>query len=287
MHNFDLIIYHGPCFDGFTAAWIARGLFPDAVMHRTGYGKDPPDVTGRTVLIADFSYPPHVLLTMADAAKHITVLDHHKTAAEALGSLVGLRSDLEIVFDMERSGAGITWDYLHPGQERTPLVAHVEDRDLWRFALEDTPAFHAAMACREFEFSAWDELAVIETAELVAQGRGALAFMQQAARRIAGRAVVGVLPDGTSCWIVNVTVDLVSETGRAVLDTLCPKMPFMGWSHNGHGNVYHCSLRSWDGGPDVSEVAKKFGGGGHRNAAAFVTQDPPSSWCLAQQLKEI
>lgn len=283
MHNFDLIIYHGPCFDGFTAAWIARDLFPNAALHQTGYGTEPPDVTGRTVLIADFSYPKDVLLQMADVAKHITVLDHHKTAAEALGGLIGTRDDLEIVFDMERSGAGITWDYLHPGRSRIPLVAHVEDRDLWRFALEDTPAFHAAMACREFDFDAWEAMALmtdIDPAAFIAQGRGALAFIKQTAKRIAERAVAGVLPDGTPCWMVNVTIDLVSETGHAVLDTLEPKMPFMGWSHNAEDNVYYCSLRSWDDGPDVSALAKKFGGGGHRNAAAFRTVDAPPSWGL-------
>jgi nanoRNase/pAp phosphatase (c-di-AMP/oligoRNAs hydrolase) len=34
-----------------------------------------------------------------------------------------------------------------------------------------------------------------------------------------------------------------------------------------NGRVF--SLRSTDDGPDVSEIAKRYGGGGHRNASGF------------------
>lgn len=281
VHTFDLIIHHGPCFDGFTAAWIAKGRFPDAVLHETGYHTAPPDVRGRTVLIADFSYPRDVLLRMADEAAHITVLDHHKTAAEDLGSLAGTRDDLEIIFDMERSGAGLTWDYLYPAKPRPPIVDHVEDRDLWRFDFDNTKAFHAAMACYPFTLFSWNVIHNESTSDysgFVRSGRAVLSFIESTAQRIADRAVEDVLPDGTPCWSVNVPVELVAETGHLVMTTRTPMHVFLGWSYDAEKGVYYCSLRSRDGGPDVSALAKKFGGGGHRNAAAFRSTTPPPSW---------
>lgn len=81
-----LCIYHGHCDDGFAAAWAVRNtLGNEAVDFYAGqYQQAPPDVTGRNVLIVDFSYKRPVLDEMAKTAKTILILDHHKTAQDAL-----------------------------------------------------------------------------------------------------------------------------------------------------------------------------------------------------------
>lgn len=83
-----LCIYHAFCADGFGAAWIVRRALGDGVeFHAASYGQEPPDVTGRDVLMVDFSYKRSMLDKMAEVARSILVLDHHKTAAEDLDSL--------------------------------------------------------------------------------------------------------------------------------------------------------------------------------------------------------
>ena len=84
-----LCIYHGNCADGFGAAWAVRAAFdPRRIEFHAGvYQSPPPDVTGRLVLMVDFSYKRPVLEEMADKALAILVLDHHKTAAEDLAGL--------------------------------------------------------------------------------------------------------------------------------------------------------------------------------------------------------
>ena len=58
-----LVIYHANCPDGFTAAWIARKAFgPDCEFIPAHYGDSPPDCTGRSVYILDFSYKRPVTL---------------------------------------------------------------------------------------------------------------------------------------------------------------------------------------------------------------------------------
>ena len=42
------------------------------------------------------------------------MLDHHKTAAEALGGSAPLPGTLDVHLDMERSGATISLDYFQP-----------------------------------------------------------------------------------------------------------------------------------------------------------------------------
>lgn len=63
----DLCIYHGPgCLDGFGAAWAVWSRWGDDVEYRAAnYGQAPPDVTGKAVLIVDFSYPLETLRAMA------------------------------------------------------------------------------------------------------------------------------------------------------------------------------------------------------------------------------
>ncbi len=59
--NDTLFIYHGGCFDGFTSAWIySRFVDSDAEFLGVKYGDQPPDVRGRDVVIADFSFPREV-----------------------------------------------------------------------------------------------------------------------------------------------------------------------------------------------------------------------------------
>jgi hypothetical protein len=123
-----LILFHANCTDGFTAAWVAwRAFNRQADIHPCSYGDPPPDVGGREVYVVDFSYPRPVLEEMAQRAAFLRVLDHHKTAEEALRGLPYCQ------FDMTRSGARLAWDYWHPGLPPPPLVAYVEDRDLWRW----------------------------------------------------------------------------------------------------------------------------------------------------------
>ena len=70
------------------------------------------------------SFPRDVLLQMCEQQR-ITVLDHHESARDALADLA--HTNLNILFDMEKSGARLTWEYFH--SEPAPwLVQYVEAR---------------------------------------------------------------------------------------------------------------------------------------------------------------
>lgn len=81
----DMVIYHDNCADGFGAAWACWMRWGDACEYvPANYGQVPPDVTGKNILIVDFSYKRPELETMANAAASIVILDHHKTAQAEL-----------------------------------------------------------------------------------------------------------------------------------------------------------------------------------------------------------
>lgn len=255
-----ICIYHGNCADGFTAAWVVHHAFGgDIDLHAGVYQIQPPDVTDRDVYLVDFSYKRDVMLQMREKAKRIVVLDHHKTAEADLSNLLGI----ETVFDMARSGARIAWDYWHDTAPPRTLL-HVEDRDLWRFALPNTREIQANIFSYPYEIPVWDELMAADPEKLAEEGKAIerkhFKDVRELVNVVTRRMVIG----GHNVPIANLPYIHVSDAAHH----LAKGQPFAGcyWD-TPKGRVF--GLRSTDDGLDVSEIAKQYGGGGHRNAAGF------------------
>jgi len=256
-----LCIYHGNCADGFTAAWVAHHAFGGEIdLHPGVYQAPPPDVSGRVVYLVDFSYKRPVLEAMREQASQIVVLDHHKTAEADLRDLPGI----ETVFDMNRAGARIAWDYWNPGKEPPRPLLHVEDRDLWRFALPYTREIQANIFSHPYEIPVWDELMAADPLKLAEEGKAIerkhFKDVNELVRVVTRRMLIG----SYNVPIANLPYIHVSDAAHL----LAKGEPFAGcyWD-TPKGRVF--GLRSTDEGLDVSEIAKLYGGGGHRNAAGF------------------
>lgn len=153
------------------------------------------------------------------------------------------------------------------------MVDHVEDRDLWRFALHNTKAYHAAMNCFPMTFEAWDEIDQTPYSRLIHEGSAVLKFTDTIAKKWADKAYT-VVVDGVLCWAINAPVELASEAAHFILDRE-PKRPVVMWRYNADRREYYCSMRSRDDRQPVDTLATALGGGGHRNAAGFHLPHPP------------
>jgi oligoribonuclease NrnB/cAMP/cGMP phosphodiesterase (DHH superfamily) len=256
-----LCIYHGNCADGFTSAWVVRkALGEDVDFHAGVYQDPPPNVEGRDVVLVDFSYKRPVLEQIRDRAASVLILDHHKTAEADLKDLPGVVS----VFDMDRSGARITWDHYFPREDPPALLLHVEDRDLWRFALRKTREIQASVFAYPYEFKVWDFLMSADMDQLAIEGEAIERKHFKDIRELVGVVTRRMNIGGYNVPIANLPYTLTSDAGHL----LAKGEPFAGcyWDTPG-GRVF--SLRSTDDGLDVSAIAKQYGGGGHRNASGF------------------
>jgi oligoribonuclease NrnB/cAMP/cGMP phosphodiesterase (DHH superfamily) len=286
-----LVIYHKGCRDGFCAAWVVWRFYPDAEFYAASYNNPAPDVpqlVDREVIIVDFSYPLDDMIRIADAARSLLVLDHHKTAQAALTSpeakeAFAFYPNTKIVFDMNRSGAGLAWDEFFPPSTgegaggRPWIVDYVEDRDLWRFALPNSQAFNAFIGTIPYTFEAWTKVARTTSLEKARQqGEAVEAKVAQYVSEVSGLARI-VTFEGYEVPCVNAPHVDISELLHHLAITpipftdgngrhFVPKFS-LGWSQHADGKFVY-SLRSV-GDFDVSEIAKKYGGGGHKNAAGF------------------
>lgn len=259
--------YHSNCYDGFGAAWAASkflGRGDDVVYQPVSYSYPPPEFLAEDdIYIVDFSFPRDVLLQIKDKAKSLIVLDHHKTAEEALRGL-----DF-CVFDMDRSGAGITWDYFHKNTTRPALINLIEDRDLWRFKVPGSKAFHSFILGEPFDFGRWDEIASQLEGDsafaIYESGQTILDYAATLVQKIISKSWLGKI-EGHTVALCNIASHW-SEVGEA----LCFKHPeaAFGASFTVLPDLtVMWSLRSLSD-FDVSAIAKIFGGGGHKNAAGF------------------
>jgi oligoribonuclease NrnB/cAMP/cGMP phosphodiesterase (DHH superfamily) len=266
-----IVIYHAKCFDGFTAAWVYSRLDPAAEFVAANYDEPPPDVRGKNVAILDFSYKRPVLERMIDDAgpEHwFCVLDHHKTAKDELAGLDGLRRGVEVWFDMEKSGAGMTWEWFCPHEPMPDLVAHVQDRDLWKFKMPGTKEVMAFVAAHEFGFSNWSQIneqLMHDRSHVTSTGKTLLqAHEKQVGEIIAAAGERTMVIAGRKTPVVNCNYMFASD----VAHRLCIDVPFAAtYVDTARGRQF--SLRSREDGADVEAIAKLYGGGGHPHAAGF------------------
>ena len=259
-----LILYHADCDDGFGAAYSAWLSLGDGAEYQPVYYGDqiPPDrLTGRQVFVLDFSYSPEVLSSMAQFAAKIVLLDHHKSAASQWAGVEPM-PNIELRFDMDRSGAQMAWDYFHPGSARPPLIDHIGDRDLWRFALPDTKAFCAGLSLIPTSFESW-QIAATHPADLIDKGHTVLEVLQ----RQIDSALRKDLRSVTVCGYKGLATNAISNTSE-IGQAIAKRSGTFSLTFFIKGDEAICSLRSIA--PfDVSVIATHYGGGGHAQASGF------------------
>ena len=272
-----LVIYHGNCADGFSAAWCFWRKYGDKADYVAGvYQKDPPDVTGRDVFLVDFSYKRDVVERMLRSASTVTLIDHHKTAIDDLQPLAELMEmtnnegrgvNFGWFCDLNRSGATLAWDYLFPGEDRPLLLGHVEDRDLWRFKLPGTREIQAFVFSHEYSFELWDKLMSADQVELLKMTAAGAAIERKHHKDVAElvgvckrRMVIG----GVDVPVASLPYTMSSDAGHL----MAQGEPFSAcyWDTK---DTRTFSLRSPEDGADVSLIATQYGGGGHKHAAGF------------------
>ncbi len=259
-HSVDLVIYHANCTDGFGAAYAAWKLLGDRASYFAAkYGEAPPDVKDKCVVVLDFSYDNATTKRMIADAKSFLVIDHHKSA------MVELHDVSCTHFDMNQSGAMLSWKFFHPGKDAPRMIKHIEDRDLWKWEIPYSKEFAAAFDMVPFDFEEFDKY-LDDSAVDDAQERGAyiLAYSKTVISKIAKNAHARKL-NGKDVLVVN-SPHWMSEIGNA-LSTRCDFAVI--WYYDHSTRQVKVSLRAHHDDADVSEVAKKYGGGGHRKAAGF------------------
>lgn len=284
-YTFNLPVYnitHHGCTDGFASYWtLVQAFGEDNVEYVAGSRTKLPDLEtvpeDSTVIITDFSFSRELMIELADRCDQVIVLDHHASAER---NLVGLEEELDnvhIVFDMNRSGAGITWDeFFAPVTERPKMLNYIEDRDLWNNSMPNYLEVGAYVQNISRDLESYDKLMSIPISQVILEGKGAYATRRMLFEDSSKNAVLGRFDiDGygvVDMPVTNCTYPVASETADQM--TIDYEYPLAAYFFYGPDGTVRYGFRSrGEDAPDVSAIAEALGvmydaaGGGHKNAS--------------------
>lgn len=279
MKDSILCFYHANCTDGAAAAAVIHRKYPKAELIPMNHGDAiTVPLEGKKVFVVDFSFPYDVFVKMKSEAKEIFWYDHHKTAIPIQEKL-GWGT-----MDLSESGASLTWKMEYPQSPLPSILAYVKDKDIWEWKLPHSREISAAIRdldeIHDPASDTWrkliENLGEERFQNLVEIGKVVLRSQRM---RIEEGGEKGFEVDfhGYKTLAVNWSFES-SEMGEYIYKDLKYEVALIFFYT---GKIWNFSLRSDR--VDVSELAKKYGGGGHPGASGFRTEE--IEWLLKLQKK--
>ena len=275
------VFFHAHCPDGIAAAWAVWKKIPDAQFYMVGYDTEikTDKLSGCDVWAVDFSFKPEVVAEIAKVATSITIIDHHPTVQEYLPDYHKIKNipvNLHMDFTNTKSGAVLAWEYNFPTIPIPLLLKFVQDRDLWKWNLPDSKSVSAWLQSKPWDrpeqFESYVRMLVSDYYTCVEAGEALNRINAKYIEKILLNATEMSL-DGHKAWAVQTPV-LTSEVGHELLKSKNADLAVI-W-FEGKDKI-HVSLRSTDK-VDVSTIAKKHGGGGHKSASGFSMMLGDETW---------
>ena len=265
-----LCLYHDDP-DGCCAAAIARrALGEKLVLHPLQIGDPIPwgmiEISQQVVLL-DYSLPLEDMQRLSDG-RRLVWIDHHKTSlarlGQAMAAIPGERS-------LEAAACVLTWQTFFPEDPTPQAVLLIGDRDIWRMAYTDTRAFSEGLFQEDIgpeHDELWkplldgDQLLVNQ---LIDRGRVLYQARLKGIRDVVGHYGFETVFEGHKTLVVNHRGngdmgEHIRQAGYAL--AYCYVEVVRDGRLQTVVTLYSDQI-------DVSEIARKFGGGGHRGAAGF------------------
>ena len=291
MSKFNYIIYHNNCIDGFTGFYLFIKtkeweknpiVYPDQPYSK----KIPAEIDGKNVIIIDVAYDPSIIKEIARRANKVLFIDHHVSIKDGIKKLK-LKKPHQIVYDDKHSGASLVWKHFYK-TKMLNFVKYVEDNDIGAWKHEETLPFIAGLEVNfkldpTYEnLKKWDKLLDKRYVKsLIEEGKTYIKYKDYLTNKFAKRYSVLKFPSKTITKINRSVLNKVGQYKVAVVNGGCPDNSMLGkrivdtvdsdfcmiWNYVIDKSRYVVSLRSKK--TDVSKIAKYFGGGGHKFAAAF------------------
>ena len=265
-----ICLYHNDPDGCCSAAIVRRAFGPSLVLQPLEIGDPVPWEAIEAcpqVVLADYSLRLVDMLRLRDG-RQLVWIDHHKTSLEQLGpamaAVPGERED-------GTAACVLTWRTFFPGRPVPRAVQLIGDRDVWRMQFPETRAFSEGLYQLDLnpaKDDPWGPLLDDDRARLQElTERGGLLYEA----RLAG---------------------IADSVARYGFETVFEGHRTLAINHRGSGDmgeyirqagyaVAYCYAETvragrlqtvvtlYSAGVDVSEIARKYGGGGHRGAAGF------------------
>lgn len=262
------VLYHNNCLDGFMSAVIAYSKLGEKAEYiGVNHQENPPVMEKDSIIyFVDFAYPRPITENLQKKHKEMIILDHHKTAQEQLLGLKGISA----LFNLNKSGAMLTWEYFYPNVCPPYAVKLIQDRDLWQWEFPETKPFTDALYNLEdmnhprnwVKFLSDNSVceSLIDKGKIIAH-----ISQRQVEKKITKMMYWGKLPKHDDLVPMLNTSELISETCQGMYQQY-PSAPYVVCWYVIEQKV-RISLRTSHPNINVGYIAQEYGGGGHPASA--------------------
>jgi oligoribonuclease NrnB/cAMP/cGMP phosphodiesterase (DHH superfamily) len=265
-----ICLYHDDP-DGCCAAAIVRRAMGDRpVLHPLEIGGPIPwesiEACEQVVLV-DFSLPLEDMERLRQGRKLVWA-DHHKTALVGLGQAM---VDVPGERSLDAAACVLTWRTFFPENPVPLAVALIGDRDIWQMAYPETRAFAEGLFQEQIEPTndrLWKPLLDDNrdrVRELVERGRALYDARMKSIADVVSHYGFVTSFEGHRTMVVN-------HPGNGDMGEFIRKAGYelaYCYVEVVRNGLLQTVVTLYSDQVDVSEIARKFGGGGHRGAAGF------------------
>ena len=219
------------------------------------------------VIVTDFSFPVDEMKRLAES-RELVWIDHHKSA---MLEFEGIADDWPGIRDLSEAACVLTWKYFFPERPVPRAIVLIGDRDIWRWAEEDTGPFGESLYNQDHDANNaafWkplleDDQAVL--AKMIEEGTWLRENTLRNTDHMMAARSFEVQFEGYQTLAVNTrgngdVGNYGRDRGYEIVYTYVDEMQVSGLT---------TVVTLFSNKIDVSVIAKRFGGGGHAGAAGF------------------
>ena len=280
--------YHNDLDGILSAFWVDYFMGPNIEFIPMWYGKEFPlnEVNPREyVFIVDYSIEPDEMKKLLSVTRNVYWIDHHKTAID---KYIGFPYEIKGLRDVDYAGCALTYYFLSANAQCNPRITWVNfiskepefcrliaAMDIRKFQSDDDKIlaqdFLKGLYLNEItiESQIWKDLArnKVTTLDVANSGKIIRKYDDNKNKNRCSSLGFECEFEGCKCFAVNdvIYIDYFDSINKEKYDM------FIGFVFN--GETWKYSLRSGFNSHnqdlDVSEIALKYGGGGHKHAAGM------------------
>jgi oligoribonuclease NrnB/cAMP/cGMP phosphodiesterase (DHH superfamily) len=219
------------------------------------------------VVLVDYSLPPEEMQRLKSDRKLVWV-DHHKTSLARLGEAM---ADVPGERSLDAAACVLTWRTFFPEDPIPQAVSLIGDRDIWQMAYPETRAFSEGLFQEQIEPTndrLWEPLLDDDEArvrQLIERGRVLYDARLKSIKDVVFRYGFVTSFEGHTTMVVN-------HRGNGDMGEYIRKAGYelaYCYVEVVRNGLLQTTVTLYSDQIDVSEIARKFGGGGHRGAAGF------------------
>jgi len=231
----------------------------------------------------DVSFEVKDIKKLLKFSSNVKIFDHHissKRDVDLNGHEIP-NIDSIFTFDINECGASLAWKFYFTNTSMPKLIEYVKDRDLWRTDAYMSLEVNEWLFVNQPDFTniqGWKEL-LTQPAEffskIAAEGASLIKFKKTVIKNAMMGSDIRII-DNVKVYVINMPV-IQSDVGSYAVEEKDNEGNYkcdysIIWRYNAPTKEYYISFRS-RGDFDVSLIAKKYGGGGHKAAAGCTVKN--------------